>query len=157
MEPTTTAIRLPEGYGTPRRTLSWQEVRERLEQAAHYWVATTRPDGRPHVVPVDGLWVDDGWYFGGHPDTVHQRNLRANPQIAIHLGDAIAVVIAEGRAQWTTPTADLAERLATASRGKYGYAPPPQAYLDGVWVLSPQRVLAWNSVAQDPTRFTFET
>jgi hypothetical protein len=41
-------------------------------------------------VPVDGLWVDGVWYFGGHADTVHQRNLRNNPEVAIHLADTTA-------------------------------------------------------------------
>ena len=40
-------------------TLAWPTVRQRLEQAARYWLVTTRPDARAHVVPVDGLWVDD--------------------------------------------------------------------------------------------------
>jgi nitroimidazol reductase NimA-like FMN-containing flavoprotein (pyridoxamine 5'-phosphate oxidase superfamily) len=156
MEPTTASIRLPEGYGSPKRTLDWPAVRNRLEQAQHYWLATTRPDGRPHVVPVDGLWVDGAWYFGGHSDTVHQRNVRNNPEVAIHLQDAIAAVIAEGIAEWTTPAAELAQQLSAASKHKYGYAPPPQAYLEGTWRLRPRRVVAWTSVAEDPTRFTFE-
>ena len=42
----------------------------------HYWLATVRRDGTPHVVPVDGMWLDGGCYFGGDPATVHIRNLR---------------------------------------------------------------------------------
>jgi hypothetical protein len=46
-------------------------VRGPLESAPHYWLATTLLDGRPHVVPVDGLWLADRWYFGRHVNTVH--------------------------------------------------------------------------------------
>lgn len=156
MQPRAAQIRFPAGYGTPTRRLDWDAVRGRLVAASHYWLATTRPDARPHVVPVDGVWLDDAWYFGGHHDTVHQRTLRANPQATIHLEDATAPVIVEGRAEWVTPPMKLAQRLAAASREKYGYAPRPQAYRDGVWALRPHRVLAWNSIADDATRFTFD-
>jgi hypothetical protein len=56
---------LPDAYGKAETTLGWEGVRARLTEAAHYWLATVRPDGRPHVVPLDGLWIDDRWYFGG--------------------------------------------------------------------------------------------
>jgi hypothetical protein len=28
-----------------------------------HWLATVRPDGRPHVMPVWAIWVDDAFYF----------------------------------------------------------------------------------------------
>ena len=71
--PTATTLRFPPGYGTARRTMSWGEVRARLEAAPAYWLSTARPDGRPHVVPLDGIWLDDVWWYGGSPDTVHIR------------------------------------------------------------------------------------
>jgi hypothetical protein len=144
---------LPVEYGTPKRALEWAAVRQRIEESTHVWLATTRPDGRPHVVPVDGLWVEDAWYFGGSEQSVHVRNLRRNPSAALHLGDAVSVVIAEGRADWVTPPLPLAKLLVTASKEKYGYAPSPQAYLAGVWCLRPQRVLAWENFPRDATRF----
>jgi nitroimidazol reductase NimA-like FMN-containing flavoprotein (pyridoxamine 5'-phosphate oxidase superfamily) len=154
MEPTVTQINLPPGYGTPERALEWSAVRRRLEESERYWLATTRPDGRPHVVPVDGVWVDGTWYFGGHPDTVHQRNLQDNQEIAVHLEDTVKAVIAEGRAERVKPSPELAGRLIAASKKKYGYSMPEEAYTFGVWTLAP-RVLAWESIASDPTRFTF--
>ena len=75
--PVVESIRLPKAYGTPTVTLSWEEVDERLTSALHYWLVTTRPDGRPHVVPVDGMWLEGACYFGGDPATMHARNLRA--------------------------------------------------------------------------------
>jgi hypothetical protein len=49
---------LPKGYGQTTR-LTWESVRGQLVEAKQYWLATNRADGRPHVVPVHGLWVDD--------------------------------------------------------------------------------------------------
>jgi hypothetical protein len=154
VEPIVSSVHLPTGYGTPQRMLEWDAVRGRLEDAQQYWLATTRPDGRPHVVPVDGLWRESRWYFGGHPDTVHQRNLRLDSEIVIHLADPIRAVIVEGQAEWVIPDAKAARELAAASKDKYGYA-PPAAYRGGVWALIPRRVLAWDNLATDATRFVF--
>ena len=148
-------MRLPEEYGAGSRTLSWPGVRTRLEQATQYWLATTRPDGRPHVVPVDGLWVDDVWYFGGSREAIHQRNLRTHPEVVVHLPDPMAAVIVEGRAAWRIPALADAKRLAADSKAKYGYAPPAATYTAGIWALAPRRVLAWTSIPDDPTRFEF--
>jgi hypothetical protein len=41
----------------------WAEVRELLIKGGTYWLATVRPDGRPHVVPVGPAWVGDALYF----------------------------------------------------------------------------------------------
>jgi hypothetical protein len=154
MTPTAELIHLPEGYGNPTVTLAWTEVLGRLTAAERYWLATSRPDGRPHVVPTDGLWTAAGFHFGGHPDTVHLRNLRANPAAAVHLEDALAAVIVEGTAEWTVPSRAGARELAAASKAKYGWG-AASSYADGVWVLRPARVLAWTALNRDATRFTF--
>jgi Pyridoxamine 5'-phosphate oxidase len=158
MEPVAAQLQLPEGYGTPSRLLAWIEVRQRLEAAEQYWLATTRPDGRPHVVPVDGVWVDDIWYFGGAAEAVHQRNLRDNRQVAVHLADPIAAVIVEGTAEWRTPGPDEARAIADATRikyARYGYPANPDDYAAGMWGLRPAVVLAWDRLNVDATRFTF--
>jgi hypothetical protein len=41
--------------------LSWESVRAQLAEAKQYWLATNHGGGSPHVVPLDGLWVDDVW------------------------------------------------------------------------------------------------
>jgi hypothetical protein len=158
MDPTAELIRFPEGYGTPTRMLAWDAVRQRLADAEQYWLATTRPDGRPHVVPVDGVWVDERWYFGGAETTVHQRNLRANQQIVVHLPDPMAAVIAEGTAEWRKPSPEEAQRIADTTRvkyAKYGYPAKAEDYLGGVWCLRPSVVLAWEQLHMDATRFVF--
>ena len=155
MEPMAESIRLPEAYGKPSKLLFWPDVEARLIEAMHYWLATARPDGRPHVVPVDGIWHDGACYFGGDPATVHERNLRADSHAVIHLDDSESATIVEGRAERHAPSESEAEALASASKSKCGYAPPPAAYRDGVWRLVPVTVLAWNVLYEDATRFRF--
>ena len=66
---------MPSAYGldnaasTPGTRLSWQQASEWLGAARLFWVATVRPDGRPHVVPVEGIWMDGVFYFGAAPGT----------------------------------------------------------------------------------------
>jgi hypothetical protein len=54
-----------------------------------------------------------------------------------------------------TPPPELVDRLAAASRAKYGYAPPDGAYRAGVWALRPDRARAWSAFPTDATRFRF--
>jgi pyridoxamine 5'-phosphate oxidase-like protein len=156
MEPVVEQMTLPAVYGTPKQTLTWADVRRRIEQAERYWLATTRPGGGPHAVPVDGLWLDDTWFFGGSPETVHMRNLQSDQRVVMHLDDTRSAVIAEGTAELIVPSAELADRLVDASEAKYGYSPGRAAYAGGVWTLQPRRVLAWNDLPRDATRFRFE-
>ncbi|MGI8809452.1 MAG: pyridoxamine 5'-phosphate oxidase family protein [Acidimicrobiales bacterium] len=146
---------LPPEYGTPSQVLTWPEVRTRLEAAPHYWLATTCPDGRPHAVPVDGLWLDDACWFGGSLEAVKHRNLRADGRASLHLPDAEAAVMVEGFCDLDRPDKDAAARLVRASKAKYGYAPPPSAYTNGVWRLRPRKVMAWSALPSDATRFHF--
>jgi Pyridoxamine 5'-phosphate oxidase len=155
MEPIAEKLVLPAEYGTVKATLAWATVRERLEQAAQYWFVTIRKDGRPHVVPVDGLWLDDAWYYGGSPATAHQHNVQRDPRAVIHLDDPAAAVVVEGVLERQPRPMALARRLAAASKAKYGYGPSPELYAEGVWELRPQRARAWSNFPTDATRFVF--
>ena len=41
----------------------WEEGRDRLADASIYWLTTVRPDGRPHMTPLIGVWLDDAMHF----------------------------------------------------------------------------------------------
>lgn len=160
MEPIVEQLPLPDGYGNPNKTLKWSDVRRELEAAPQYWVASTRPDGRPHVVPRDGIWLDDSWYYGGSPDTVHNRNLQHNTAVAMHIGDGAKAIIVEGEARYVRLPQAIAERLSEMNNRKYahyGLNTTAETYTTrGIWALRVRRVLAWNSLPIDATRFTFE-
>jgi hypothetical protein len=155
----------PDGYGLPTTTegmLSWSDVETRLVPAMAYWLATVRPDGRPHVVPRWGAWLDGRFWYDGSPQTVHARNLTANPACSLNLENGTEVVIVEGESHPTRADADgLGDRLAEAysKYHKLGYSPGPDSWSDqnggGLRVLTPQRALAWFSFPADATRFTF--
>jgi hypothetical protein len=86
-----------------------------------YWVASVRPDGRPHIVPRDGMWIDDTWFYGGGEDTIHNRNLQYSRLLTMHIGDGLEAVIVEGEARQLTPHQDLAAELAAEHNRKYSH------------------------------------
>ena len=102
------------GYGIRREAeglLPWSFVEERMAAAREYWVATVDPDGRPHLTPVWGLWVDGVFYFGSGPRTRKARNLAENLNVAVH-PEGDDVVILEGVAEVVTdPDPALSERV----------------------------------------------
>jgi hypothetical protein len=157
VEPTVEGLDLPTEYGIASERLPWSSVSHRLETAARYWLCTVRPDGRPHAVPVDGLWVDAALWFGGSARAVHQLNVSSNPHVVVHIEDGLAPIIVEGAATPVVPSRTQATALAELSRKKYGYAPPVESYVGGIWHVPAIRVLAWSDFPKDATRFVFRS
>lgn len=159
MDPIAEQLALPPEYGSPKRKLAWEVVRQDLENASTYWVASTRPDGRPHVVPRDGIWLDDSWYYGGSPQTVHNQNIGNNPNLVMHIGDGLKAIIVEGEVHHIIPDKETAEQLAEASNRKYshyGLNATADTYLSGgVWALKARRIMAWTNLPENATRFRF--
>lgn len=111
-------------------------VRYTAQAAINYWIGTTRPDGRPHAVPVWGVWLDEDFYFEGGPDTRRGRNLAANPAVGIHVERGDEVAILEGTVeQIAGPDQALADNLVEAFDAKYGpkynYHPKPDQWQEG--------------------------
>jgi Pyridoxamine 5'-phosphate oxidase len=157
--PTVSRPQIPTEYGVPKHNkglLPWSHVIDRMSQAMHYWICTVGPDRRPHVTPVDGLWLDDHLYFGGSPKTRRNRNLATNPAASVHLDGSTDVVILHGDTYLDKPDPALAVRLSQASTEKYGYAPRPEEYeVSGVQVFHPRVVFAWKEFPKDVTRWEF--
>ena len=146
-EPSVRALQAPTVYRFPRSGegfLSWSDVEGRLTEAKNYWLATVRPDGRPHVTPLWGVWVDRGLYFDGLPTTRWGRNLATNPQAAVHLESADDVVILDGRVEdLETTSAELGGRVVQAWRAKYGRL-EPEPVTSGIFRLRPHSVRAFT-------------
>src|SRR5437868_4173625 len=68
-----------------KKFLPWTHAEERLIKSRSYWICTTRPDGRPHSIPVWGMWVDGAFYFGTGRETRKAKNIAKNPEVSVHL------------------------------------------------------------------------
>ena len=151
---------VPPVYGLKQRKqyLPFRHAEKRLEESRNYWVCTTRPDGRPHSIPVWGFWVEGSVYFGTARSSRKARNLASNPAVSIHLDSGDDVVILEG----TVAEVDLSDKptlkkLDKASRAKYNM---PLMVIPGsvIYSVRPRVVLAWTEqdFPNNATRWTFD-
>jgi len=114
-------------YGDPSATAPpWDDIERLFTQAQLYWIITVRTDGRPHAVPLVGVWHAGAFAFCTGPEEQKYRNLVANPQVAVTTGstgadgwDTGRDVVLEGSAVRVTDAQAL-QSLADAWRAKYG-------------------------------------
>jgi len=126
------AAELSEFSSTDATPTEWTTARENLEDAEIYWLSTVRPDGRPHVTPLLGAWLDGGLYFCTGPTERKAKNLAQNPHCILTTGtnelDGLDLVL-EGMVAEVSDAAELA-RTAGAFESKYG---PRLTAPEGIW------------------------
>jgi general stress protein 26 len=133
-EPVITRPHMP-GYGTLPATegtglLPWSWAQERLVASRNYWMVTVWPVvrgprelaasasefvglyGRPHAMPVWGMWHDDAFWFSSSRTSRKAKNLAANPRCVVTTEDALNPVVVEGTAELLTNPAEIAMLLA---------------------------------------------
>jgi len=98
----------------------WSYAVERLTHARGYWISTTCPDGRPHSVPIWGLWLRDHFAFSTGAQSKKARNLRANPHVVIGVEPSDDSIVLEGEARLEDDAACKREFL-ESYRAKYGW------------------------------------
>ena len=152
--------------------IPWSRVLKQLvaRSGGTFWLATTNPDGRPHVAGTGALWVEGKVYFVTGARTRKGRNLALNPECVLSVSLAGIDLVIEGTAVRVTdrPTLlRLAERYAaqgwpasvsgTALTAEYSApsaGPPPW----NLYVFSP--TTAFGVATAEPsgaTRWRFET
>jgi nitroimidazol reductase NimA-like FMN-containing flavoprotein (pyridoxamine 5'-phosphate oxidase superfamily) len=114
--------KLDTNFSEATEAVGWRQVSDALAAAELYWLTTVRKDGRPHITPLIGAWVDDGFVFCTGPEEQKAQNLAASTAVAVTTGvntwkDGLDVVV-EGHAERLTGL-DTLTRLADAIREKY--------------------------------------
>jgi PPOX class probable F420-dependent enzyme len=99
--------------------LPWSWAEEQLTSSHNFWLATTWPDGRPHVMPVWAVWHRQTLLFSSSKPSRKARNLLHSPECVLTTEDSQNPVIVEGVAELLTADSDLEEFLA-AVNAKYG-------------------------------------
>lgn len=154
------------GYGVPRDRkglLPWSWAEQRLKKNHNYWVCTVRPDGRPHVMIVWGLWLDGAFLFSTGRQTRKAKNLSQQPHCVISTELANEAVILEGVAE-ETPDVELRRRWIRLYEKKYefdmsSYAPDMLSLKDPIYVVRPTTVFALDEkkFPKAATRWIFRT
>src|SRR5271165_6639904 len=94
--------------------IPWSRALDQLQDTSAkktYWLATVRPDGRPHVAGIGALWLDGKCYFTSGDGTRKSRNLAENPSCVISVTLPDMDLVIEGTATLVTDSATL-QRLA---------------------------------------------
>ncbi|MEA2191158.1 MAG: hypothetical protein QOI73_1279 [Solirubrobacteraceae bacterium] len=113
-EPRASRPHMP-GYGVRESDdglLGWSWALERLAASRNYWVATTWPDGRPHVMPVWGVWDGSSLWFSTGLRSRKARNLAVDPRCVVTTEDAASPVVVEGVAELTRDPREIARFVA---------------------------------------------
>ncbi|MYW90087.1 pyridoxamine 5'-phosphate oxidase family protein [Amycolatopsis rubida] len=115
-EPTST--RNLDRYGNA--PLPWSRARDVLAADTPtadltFFVATVRPDGRPHSAGAGAVWVANALYVVGGPGTRRSRNLAGNPACSISVRLRGLDLILEGDARRVADSGTAA-RLAEVYR-----------------------------------------
>jgi hypothetical protein len=154
-------VRTTDGYGlgdapADGSVLPWAHVVDWLTNARNYWICTTRADGRPHAMPVWGLWLDGEVWFSTDPTSVKGRNLASRPETVVHLESGDEMCVLEGTVRRVVDPEQLA-RFDDVYDAKYRVRPSAMGEAAGVYRLEARSALVWREAdfATSATRFTF--
>ena len=147
---------------------SWPDARSRLARGRTYWLATGQADGRPHVMPVLAVWLDQALFFVAAPSSRKAQNLARNPHCVVTVNAEALDMVVEGSARKVNSETKL-RRVAGAYASKYAWhvdirggafygdgaptaGPPPYE----VYELTPSVVFGFGTDGTlSPTRWRF--
>lgn len=141
--------------------ISWAEFETEMSASINYWLSTTRPDGRPHSMPIWGIWLEQHFVFFTEPQTQKVKNLAVEPFAVVHLESGDNVVIVEGSVQQVVEN-DWLAKVEQAFSDKYKepsgegikishYLPQPVIYR-----VRPVQVRAWRTNANEQSHWKFD-
>jgi PPOX class probable F420-dependent enzyme len=117
------------GVHTPAwNPLPWEWAAERLVANRNFWVTTASAAGRPHSLPVWGVWDrdDDAFAFSCGPSSRKARNIAENPAVVVAGSDTVECISIEGTAA-VLPDGDRRELWIARYVDKYDPGSPVMA------------------------------
>jgi F420H(2)-dependent biliverdin reductase len=115
---------------------------DRLASEANVWLATTRSDGRPHLVPIWFVWHDEQFYILTTLASVKAKNLLSNPHASVALESGSQPLIAECSARRVE--SPYSSELVEVFQRKYDWDITQDGEYNGMFVLTPLKWLTWN-------------
>lgn len=132
--------------------LPWSWAVEVMGRTRVPTLSTVRGDGRPHAMPIWGLWLDEVYCVSTAITSVKSKNLLAAPACVVTSTDGADSVVLEGAAV----VAPLPPGFTEAYGAKYG-----QEITEGpIWVIRPSVAFGFradDSFASSATRWTWRT
>jgi hypothetical protein len=137
--------------------LPWSWAVGRLTASPQYWVAAVDGAGRPHVMPVWGVWWDGAVWFSSSPGSRRARSLAVRPACTVATADPHQPVAVEGDARRIADD-DAVAAFAARSNAKYEVAYSVDFYRENAtFRVAPRRVIGLDDAdfTGTPTRWTF--
>jgi len=120
------------------------DAEARLETERNIWVASVRPDGRPHLAPVWFAWHAGKLYVCTEPGSVKARNISQNRRVVLALEDGTHPVICAGiAAPVPTPWPAEMAKVAAVFRNKYDWDISSEEQYTQLLEVTPTKWLAW--------------
>jgi hypothetical protein len=139
--------------------IPWAEAERRLTASHDFWCVTVRPDGRPHAMPVWGVWLDGRLWFSSGMRSRKVRNLVVESRCTLTTDDARNPVVVDGVAGQVIDRPGI-EAFVAAVNTKYGGGVTVE-FLDpavnGTFAVRPEWAFAISEddFGGSPTRWTF--
>ncbi len=139
------------GYGISEEpvdpaTCNWNAIGDKLAHARNYWISSMCPNGRPHAMPVWGLWLDGALHFSTSRASRKGRNLAGNPHVVAHLESGDDLVVVEGVVEEVVDSSVLL-RYADGYDAKYHLQPDTANADDVTYVVVPRVAFTWQESA----------
>ncbi len=115
------------------------QIERRLQTEQNLWLATVRPTGIPHLVPIWFVWVAGKIYLCTAASSVKVRNLMQNPHVTIALEDGNQPIVIEGLAQ---PIEPAPAAVVEAFQRKYEWNINTDGEYDRVIEIQPEKIRA---------------
>ena len=113
------------------------QIERRLQTEQNLWLATVRPTGSPHLVPIWFVWVAGKIYLCTAAESVKVRNLVQNPHVSIALEEGNHPVVIEGLAQ---PIGAVPKSVIDAFKKKYDWNISTDSEYTQVVEIEPKRM-----------------
>ncbi len=134
--------------------LPWDWAVERLSKGYTYWLCTTRPDGRPHAMPIWGIWLHDAFFFSTGKQSRKARNLEANPHCVVGVEVESDSVVIEGAVEGVADQ-QLRQEFAEKYQAKYEW--DMEGFDEPVFAVRPSVVFGLTlDLVENATRWTFD-
>lgn len=114
------------GEAGSSRPVGWEAAEQRLTKGGWFWLATVRPDGAPHVMPVFAVWSQAAVYVCSKDTARKSRNLEADGRCVVSTDAGDLHLIVEGQARRVVNDATL-HRVSGAFTDIYGWPTVVQA------------------------------
>lgn len=149
----------------PTTVMAWTTARDQLAAAPRFWLATGRPDRRPHVTPVVAVWSGNALHIATRPASRKGRNLASNPHCVLATATDTADLVVECRAAEINDPAEQQGALA-AFEAKYQWRLTvrdgavhddslPGSPVYGLHRLAPTRAFGYGPDGLTATRWRF--